>query len=704
MKKYILLLTLFCAVIQLYGQVPKVQEVEIYKHIRTVVADAANSLDANSDPYGFTLTVKISKSGSDGKQMALYDLNKNEIENIVQEEVIQRHFFDKYNLNTKPNIAPTENGIFFMTVGLSPATAPQIGYDVNSNHHSEKASGSSLTYKQMDFDISAIFLVSAPNDGAVLGNVFYKDSGGNNREWGIKSFPTSPSEKKGKVRYRRLGPGDDNANSGAKEPEEDWVPIGNGSASQFEVQNRTPGHYFPSVKLRGCIQKFENEGDPEAIVTVKGSLSWENIASANATKETNKNVYSNYSIGNIVKGKIFDNDGKPSKGQKTVVLEPKEWENPGKTPDICATTDENFEFKNVESGVYWVYVKGQPKLTVVEVCNCDGKGPNATYTCTIGGNPGYYITMETVYEKTDDLEAFTVGEYGSSGTGKVKETAKTKIIWHLSEIELVGSNGYNSFLKGVYDYPVEKYNSSKVDYQVPQFSNDEGKFIDERNNWTTDQVPQASLPRIYTLNDEEVSARRYKLTDTFSILPMFDDDTEKKSLDLSGISVQGMKKMLKSMEDFTKAAKTVVDQANNDIDGKIVEKSKVRTFTLAELAAVAKGSGMSLSDKVVRRTEKQADNFLSMDKETAEGMKKMGKSGDVDLNKMGKAANGGMNNFVMTNNYNRPVTTTITRKITLRKATQDEIREVNIKNNDQIIEEVTGSYPEGMITKVIVHF
>lgn len=704
MKKYILLLTVFLGVLQLHSQSSDNQDAEIYQHIREVVANAAGSLDAYSDPYGFTLTVKMSKSGSDGKQMALYKLSKVEISNIVQEEVIQRHFFNKYNLNTQPKIAPTESGIFFMTVGLTPATAPQIGYDVNSNDHNEKESGTNITYKQMDIQISAIFLVSTPNDGSVQGKVFYKDPNGNNKEWSMNSFTTSPADKRGKVRYRRLGPGDDNANSGSKEQEEDWVRIGTGSASDFQVQKRTPGHYFPSVKLRGCIQKFENEGDPEAIVTVKGSLSWDNIASANATKETNKDVFTDYSIKNIVKGIILDKDGRPSKGVKTVVLEPKDWEKPNFQPDICVTTDENFEFKNVESGVYWVYVKGQSKETVVEVCNCNGKGPNATYTCTIGGNPGYFITMETEYEKTDDLDAFSVGEYGSSGTGQVKETAKTKTVWQISEIEIVGTNGYNSFLKGVYDYPMEKYNTSKVNYQVPQFSYDEGKYIDERNSWTTDQVPQASLPRIYTINDDEVSARKYKLTDTFSILPMFDDDSEKKSLDLSGISDQGMKKMLNSLEAFAKAAKPLVDEANNEIDGKIIEKSKTRTFTLAELVSVAKGSSMTLSDKVVRRIEKQADSFLSMDKKTTDGMKELGKIGNVDFGKMAKAASGGTDNFVMTNNYNRPVTSTITRKITLRRATEAEIREAKVKKSDEIIEEATTGYPDGMIKKITVNY
>jgi hypothetical protein len=703
MKKYILLLTVFFGVFQLYSQSSDNQDDEIYQHIREVVANAAGSLDANSDPYGFTLTVKMSKSGSDGKQMALYKLSKVEISNIVQEEVIQKHFFNKFNLNTQPKIAPTESGIFYMTVGLTPATAPQIGYDVNSNDHNEKESGTNITYKQMDIQISAIFLVSTPNDGSVQGKVFYKDLNGSNKEWNLNSFPTTPTDKKGQVRYRRLGPGDDNSNSGSKEPKEDWVKIGNFSPSDFQVQNRTPGHYFPSVKLRGCIQKFENEGDPEAIVTVKGSLSWDNRASASATKETNKDVFTDYSKKNIVKGKILDKDNRPSKGVKTVVLEPKDWEKPDFEPDICITTDENFEFKNVESGVYWVYVKGQPKETVVEVCNCNGKGPNATYTCTIGGNPGYFITMETEYEKIENLDAFSVGEYGSSGTGQVKETAKTKIVWQVSEIEIVGTNGYNSFLKGIYDYPLEKYNTSKVDYQVPQFSYDDGKYIDERKNWTTDQVPQGSLPYISTINDEEVSSRKYKPTDTFSILPMY-DDTEKKSVDLSGISDQGMKKMLNSLEAFAKAAKPLADEANNEIDGKIIEKSKIRTFTLAELVSVAKGSSMSLSDKVVRRTEKQADNFLAPDEKTVAGMRKLGKIGDVDFGKMAKAGSGGTDNFVMTNNYNRPVTTTITRKIKLRRATETEIKEAKVKNNDEIIEEVTAGYPDGIIKKIIVNY
>jgi len=94
---------------------------------------------------------------------------------------------------------------------------------------------------------------------------------------------------------------------------------------------------------------------------------------------------------------------------------------------------------------------------------------------------------------------------------------------------------------------------------------------------------------------------------------------------------------------------------------------------------------------------------LSMDKQTADGMKKLGQVGNVNFGQMSKAQ-GGFSNYVMTNNYNRPTTTTITRTITLRKATDAELREANVKYAAEILEEATMGYPDGLIKSIKINY
>lgn len=699
-KLFSLSIALLCLSSTMAQSIPGVNE-QVAGYVEDAIRKAKSTLVV--DPYGFTLSVKVSKKDAEESASAMYPLDKEGIAGIVERMVVNELEFATYDLEKPMRISSEGKGIVFIAVGLTPETAPQIGYDVTGIDHSISASNSN-GYSSLKVHISAQFMVARPNDGSVTGQVYYFDEQGNQITWSDAAFPTSPASAKGRVRYRRLGPGAEH-NSGRTEPSTDWRPIGNTSGSDFQITARTPGHYFPSVSLRGCKQVFEKKGeDPEAIVKVEGRISWENRTSAKATQETNMDVYTQFSKGNTVKGWVLDSQNRPVMGKKRIVLEPKDWQHTEKEPSEVETNDEIFEFNDVESGVYYVYVKGQEKKTVVEVCNCKGEGANATYVCTIGGAPGYYITMETYYVKTEDLDAMTIGEYGSSGTGRVKETAKTKIVWQISDIVFVGDNGFSSYLKGIYDFPLEDGNTTTVEYQVPQFSYDDGKWIDEIDNHTSNQVPDASLPRIFQINEEEAGERSFKLSDTFSILPLFDDDSHKKEADISQVPDEGMKNMLQSLKKLAKAAQPLVEGMTEAEDGKILEKNKVRTFTLAELIAAASGTPLKLTDKVVRRTEKQADGMFALDKKTTEGMKKLGTIGGLDFNKMAKTASGGTSNFVMTNNYNRPVTTTITRTITLRKSTDAEVKAANVKDNGEIIEEVMNAYPEGMVKKVVIVF
>ncbi len=696
----ITLILMFCfSILSIQAQT---KDESIYEFIGTTIQKANDGLSPNSDPYGFALSVKV--SFEKGK---LYPLSKDGIMLKVNELVLGNQKFARFNLDKDVKIAPS-NDIFYLTVGAAPDIAPQVGYDVTSNNGYVDISIGGK-YEKIAIQVSATYMVSKPNDGAILGQLKYNDGG--YKSWSKNVFPTLPFEQKAHVNYRRLGPGDNNANSG-EDKKEDWHKLGNFSESDFQIQERTPGHYFPSVKFRNCVVRYENpekDKDKEVIVKAEGKVDWQMKASASASKETGKDIETNFSLHNIVKGHILDENNQPvrDKKQRTVRLESKGWYFSDRTPETSysevLTFDDEFEFEDVQSGVYYLYLKGQPKQVVVEVCNCDG--PDHTYYQNIGGKGEYFITMETTYTKTDDLEALSYGEFGSSGTGQVKEVAKTKTVWQISDIELIGTNGSSSFLKGIYDYPLESQNITKVNYQVPELNLEKDCWENIVKSWTDPyhQVPPKSLPYIHQLKQDESTNRGFRLTDMFEIIPMFDDDSEKKEIDLSEIQDAGMKNLLKAGMEFAKAAKPLTELVNDMEDGKYLVKEKTKTFTLSELIGVAKGGSMSLNDKVVQKVEKQADNFLSLDNQTADGMKKLGKSGNVDFGQMSKAR-GGYDNFVMTNNYNRPTTTTIVRNITLRKATEAEIREANVKYAAEILEEVTMGIPDGFLKSIKINY
>ena len=222
--------------ISIYTVQAQAKDDEIYEHIASTIQNA-NSTLVDCDPYGFALSVKISFGGS-----KLYPPDKTKIEDIVNRLVLRNQRFARFNLEKDVKIAPA-NDIFYMTVGAAPDTAPEVGYDVTSNNRNV---GISINGKAeiAVVHVSAIYMVSKPDDGAVLGQLKYSDGG--YKSWSTVVFPTLPAEQKAQVNYRRLGPGDSNANTG-EDKKEDWHKVGNGSDSDFQIQERNPGHYFPSV-------------------------------------------------------------------------------------------------------------------------------------------------------------------------------------------------------------------------------------------------------------------------------------------------------------------------------------------------------------------------------------------------------------------------------------------------------------------------
>jgi hypothetical protein len=710
MKKYFIIYLLIYSVLGLRAQDAGDKHELFYTHVDKAIQLAVENLSEGCDPYGFSMLIKTSLTEENGGGAYMFTFNRPRVQQMVVDKVIGKLKFDIFDMEARVEVAPGRAGTYYLHAGLAPPEAPQTGYEIFSDNFNLKIGSTSSGFQQIAVQVGAVFIASLPNEGSVSGSIFYVDANDATQPWNLEAFKGSP---KAKMRYRRLGPGDDRTNSGYKEPETDWKFIRPYSSPQFLIDKRDPGHYYPSVKLHGCLQRYEElekDKELEAIVKLtKTNPDWNDLhivngvsvptANLKADDVKGKNIYTKFSTGNTVKGIVLDANNRPVLAKKKVILEPRGWSIPGAKPDdeFVFTNPANGEYifkENVPSGVYDVYVFGQPKKDTVAVCNCRERGENANYTYikNIGGSPDLFFTIETNLTHTDDLEELSIGDYGGSGIGQVKTTTTSKIVYHISMAELIGNNGEKNVLKGIDEYPVESANKvTSFKSQVPQIT-DDGWKTEVETEFDKNNLHYGSLP---VLSESQIKeGEPFLPTDKFFIKPLFKSAYKKRDLDLSEIQDQGAKDMLKSLNDMANTLGPATDKMSKEMDGKYLDTIRAKTFTFGDLLSITQGKKqLALSDKMVQKIEPTVkEGFLAMPDETAQGMKEMQQfwpSGmSKDMEKMSKMGNGGIGNFAMTSNYNRPVTTTIERKFTIRKSTDSEIRETQPKETSEMFREI----------------
>ena len=681
-----------------------------YNKVDIAIQLAVANLSDGCDPYGFSLLIKTSLTDENGGGAYMFTFDRDRVRGIVEEKAIKKLKFDIFDMEARVEVAPGKAGIYYLHAGLAPPEAPQTGHEIFSDNFNMKIGSTSSGFQQITVQVGAVFIASLPNEGSVSGSIFYVDANDATQPWNLEAFKGSP---KAKMRYRRLGPGDDRTNSGYKEPETDWKFIIPYSSPQFLIDKRDPGHYYPSVKLHGCLQRYENlekDKELEAIVKLtKTNPDWNDLhivngvsvptANLKADDVKGKNIYTKFSTGNTVKGIVLDANNRPVLAKKKVILEPRGWSIPEAKPDdmFVFSNPANGEYifkENVPSGVYDVYVFGQPKKDTVAVCNCRERGEDANYTYikNIGGSPDLFFTIETNLTHTDDLNELSIGDYGGSGIGQVKTTTTSKIVYHISMAELIGNNGEKNVLKGIDEYPVESANKvTSFKSQVPQIT-DDGWKTEVETEFDKNNLHYGSLP---VLAEQQIrDGQAYVSTDKFLIRPLFKSAYKKQDLDLSGIEDAGAKDMLKSLGDLANTLGPGTDKMNKEMDGKYLDTTRAKPFTFGDLLSIAQGvKQLSLTDKMVRKIEPTIkEGLLAMPDETAQGMKQMQQywpSGmNKDMEKMSKMSNGGIGNFAMTSNYDRPVTTTIERKFTIRRSTDSEIRETQPKETSEMFRDI----------------
>jgi hypothetical protein len=710
MKKLLLACMLIYSVSGLRAQEAIDKQELFYTRVDKAIQLAVENLSDYCDPYGFSLLIKTSLTDENGGGAYMFTFDRTRVQQMVEDKVIKKLKFDIFDMEAGVKVAPGRAGVYYLHAGLAPPEAPQTGFEIFSDNFRLQIGSTTSGYQQIVVNVGAVFMATKPNDGSVRGKIFYVDTQNQTQPWANSAFPGEP---RAKVRYRRLGPGDDQRNSGSKEPDIDWKFTGNPSDPEFIVDQRDPGHYYPSVKLHGCLQRYEDlqqDKELEAVVKLtKTSVDWNDIhilngvatptANLKADDVKDKNIYTFYSQANTVKGIVLDANNRPVLAKKKVILEPRGWSINVLKPDekFVFSNPANGEYifkEEVNSGVYDIYVFGQPKKDTVAVCNCRERGETANYTYikNIGGSPDLFFTIETNLTHTDDLEELSVGEYGGSGLGQVKTTTTTKIVYHISMAELIGNNGEKNVMKGIDEYPVKSANKvTAFRSQIPQLT-DDGWKTEVETEFDKNNLHYGSFPVLAESQPQDGEV--FKATDRFLIRPLFKSAYKKKDLDLSEIQDQGAKDMLKSLGDLANTLGPVADQMNKEMDGKYLDTIRAKSFTFGDLLGVAQGAKqLSLSDKMVQKIEPTVkEGFLAMPDETAQGMKDMQQywpSGmNKDMEKMSKMSNGGIGNFAMTSNYNRPVTTTIDRKFTIRKSTESEIRETQPKETSELYREI----------------
>lgn len=390
---------------------------ELYDVIDKIINDADFSLGGDCDPYGFQVSVKIAaKEGG-----AFIDILNPEAIKASVFNMLSKHNFERFNMKEEPTIF-TNKGFIYIGVGLTPKNARNETFEIYYNSYTCKE-GQGGNAKLYTVQVGAQFIVSTPNDGNISGDVFYVSNKGELTLLQDRPFNSSTNEKK--VAYRRLGPGNEASNSG--EPEEiSWFPFLQ-SQSNFQITSLTPGHYFPQVKINGCVQKFDspdNNSEEETIIKTEGILKWNNPTkgqkiirpdNVKGTNEKERVINTKFSTGNTVEGFLLTvgqdvvswrdsnyvkkEEVQTLKTETKILLEPYGWvSNSAIFPKDTISINGFYQFKNVPSGVYLVYIDKQKESgKVVNVCNCDSKGiptqANIRYQQNLG-TMGYQIQLE----------------------------------------------------------------------------------------------------------------------------------------------------------------------------------------------------------------------------------------------------------------------------------------------------------------------
>lgn len=339
--------------------------------------ELATTLTAKCDPYGMELAVQVAANGNPYTQLPTFNLL------MIAEAFAASQQFDQFPVNGEKR-GKQFNNLWHFKAGSTPdfltdkslSTIALTGY-----HYSCKHSLNGIV-TQFNIQTRGFVYTQTPNDGIIHAKVYFVDKNGAQKPWEQGDWRHS------KLIFQRTGPGNDHTNSKLE-----------GDAalqhSEVTIESFTPGHYQPKVVARGCMQDFtdserfrfleaivelENSWDGESWMVVNNKLIPKTSVKASETDAPE--ILSQFSLGNVVKGTIYDQDGNPLDEVVTVVLERQFEASFPLEITVESKSDGTYSFEHVESGIYHVYVKGSKHERFAEaiVCNDPLKGETANFT------------------------------------------------------------------------------------------------------------------------------------------------------------------------------------------------------------------------------------------------------------------------------------------------------------------------------------
>lgn len=560
--------------------------------------ELATTLTSKCDPYGMELAVQVAANGSPYTQLPSFQLL------MIAEAFAASQQFDQFPVNGEKH-GKQFNNLWHFRAGSTPdfltdkslSTIALTGYQYSCK---QSLNG---TVTQFNIQTRGFVYTQTPNDGIIHAKVYYFDKNGAQKPWEQGDWSNA------KLFYKRTGPGDDFTNS-KLERDADL------QQSDVTIESFTPGHYQPKVVARGCTQDFtdterfrfleaiielEDDWDGESWMVVNSKLVPK--TSVKASEMDAPEIVSQFSLGNVVKGTIYDQDGNPLDESVTVVLERQFEASIPLEITVESKPDGTYSFENVESGMYHVYVQGSKHEGFAEaiVCNNPLKGETANFTykdVDINAPLNLVFLIETTETYQEAIEPLLLegGYRCPAGTIERKTKGYTLVKINSLEIDDFFGEGFANSVTGT--FVPEK--NQLLSYGGKTYSFDPGAETAElmivEKIHQTDEFDKV-YPEQFIWPDAVPSNRLFISSDAFRIDSIF------------SYAALNSKYAKQKFEVFFGAG--VIEGQGIDIEA--VSHQEAEPITFGELYHLAKnGSGSISREQQVKYKQGYNTNFLGL--------------------------------------------------------------------------------------------
>lgn len=377
------------------------------------VQNALDGVGTDGDPYGVSVDVKVSirTASTDTTEGAVYGaLDQNAVVNLLDKLLHNGERFDVFGLSQTRTYSTAVAGRVFYVTGIVPGAAGDLATHqvVGGTRHAKQSTGGE--FRETVVTVSVVIAHATPDKGEIEGDIQYIDKSGSPQDWDPAQFDGLYPE----LRYRRLGPGKDERNSGKGKYADRWIRTGQMGHGEFvygdESRPVTPGHYYPSVRLDGCDEQVwedpvADKAEYEQIVGLERKPTWAEWQAIDqgfvvrAEKRRDVKIVTRFSTGNRIEGTIADDAGQAVTGSRNVNLVRLDTADSSAQPPkprTVVSSGGSYSIDDVESGLYAVWVEGEEPVQA-SVCNKPAEGPNHTYVVPLKSTSGYLWNISADY-------------------------------------------------------------------------------------------------------------------------------------------------------------------------------------------------------------------------------------------------------------------------------------------------------------------